>query len=137
MASIDFELADSIATRKDLHALGAEFTAKSGKLHVKLPDVIESEALFLAVKAIVSHGAVSRAPEGERVLPEHTEEFTAKKAKEEEETKAHPATAEKAAPLPGPKGFEAASDKEVSKAYEAESHTVKTAPRAPLKKEAK
>jgi hypothetical protein len=78
MAHIQFDLADTRATRKDLHSLGAEFTAKSGTLHVDLPDVIESEALFLAIKAIVSHGAVSHAPEGERVTPEQSEALARK-----------------------------------------------------------
>lgn len=71
MASIRFELEDSEHVRRQLGALGSEFTAEKdasghakGKIVVLFPDVLESEALFLVVKGVTGHGMVAALDNG-------------------------------------------------------------------------
>lgn len=66
MASIRFELEDSEHVRRQLGALGSEFTKESGKIVVLFPDVLESEALFLVVKGVTGHGMVAALDNGRK-----------------------------------------------------------------------
>lgn len=73
MASIRFELEDSEHVRRQLGALGSEFTAEKdasghakGKVVVLFPDVLESEALFLVVKGVTGHGMVAALDNGRK-----------------------------------------------------------------------
>lgn len=73
MASIRFELEDSEHVRRQLGALGAEFTAEKdasghakGKIVVLFPDVLEAEALFLVVKGVTGHGMVAALDNGRK-----------------------------------------------------------------------
>lgn len=66
MASIRFELEDSEHVRRQLGALGSEFTKQSGKIVVLFPDVLEAEALFLVVKGVTGHGMVAALDNGRK-----------------------------------------------------------------------
>lgn len=56
MASIRFELSDSEGIRRELGALGEEFSVDHGRIVVFFPGVPDSEALFLLVKGVTGHG---------------------------------------------------------------------------------
>lgn len=66
MASIRFELSDSEGIRRELGALGEEYSAHSGTISVFFPGVPDSEALFLLVKGVTGHGMKAALDDGRK-----------------------------------------------------------------------
>lgn len=66
MASIRFELSDSEGIRRELGALGEEFSTQHGRIVVFFPGVPDSEALFLLVKGVTGHGMKAALDDGHK-----------------------------------------------------------------------
>lgn len=66
MASIRFELSDSEGIRRELGALGEEYSTHSGTISVFFPGVPDSEALFLLVKGVTGHGMKAALDDGRK-----------------------------------------------------------------------
>lgn len=82
MATVKFELSDSEGIRRELGALGEEFSAKSGTISVFFPGVPDSEALFLLVKGVTGHGMKATLDDGRK----EEAELVSKQYEEEKHT---------------------------------------------------